>query len=404
MKLRSALLAATILAAPAAAIAQPTYADTRPSTLNGLYIGAGAGANFMHDQSIKSTIFPELSPAQFNAIRPVQKSLGDTLRLDTGFVGVVSVGYAIGNGLRIELEGSYRQNKFKRAGVVVGDNGVFDSGQFATAFSAGGDEMKYTGMVNVLYELPFDFVVQPYVGLGAGYSWVQHKNARFNGNSGRLSNAPNGINSLFRTNDADGAFAYQAIVGAAFPIGAIPGLALTAEYRFMGLVGERDYKYQYFTAAPNTATRANIKFDDNYNHSILLGVRYAFNAAPAPVIAPPPPVARREEARTYLVFFDWDRADLTDRARQIINEAAQATTRVAVTRIEVAGHTDKSGTPRYNQGLSQRRAQNVAAELVRLGVPRAAITTQAFGESRPLVQTADGVREPQNRRVEIVLR
>ena len=91
-------------------------------------------------------------------------------------------------------------------------------------------------------------------------------------------------------------------------------------------------------------------------------------------------------------------------ARQIIAEAAQATTRVQVTRIEVAGHADTSGTPRYNQGLSQRRAQNVASELVRLGVPREAITVQAFGESRPLVATGDGVREPQNRRVEIVLR
>ena len=310
----------------------------------------------MHDQSIDSTIFPNLSPAQFNANRPVQKSLGDTLRLDTGFVGVVSIGYAIGDGLRVELEGSYRQNKFKRAGVVVGDNGVFDSGQFATAFSAGGDEMKYTGMVNVLYELPFDFVVQPYVGVGAGYSWVQHRNGRFNGNTGPVVGAPNGVNTLFRTNDADGAFAYQAIVGAAFPIGSIPGLALTAEYRFMGLLGDREYKYQYFTSQPATATRANIKFDDNYNHSILLGVRYAFNAAPPPVVAAPPPVRPPEAPRTYLVFFDWDRADLTDRARQIINEAAQATTLVAVTRIEVAGHTDKSGTPRYNQGLSQRRA------------------------------------------------
>ena len=403
MKLRSALLAATVLAAPAAAIAQPTYADTRPSTLNGLYIGAGAGANFMHDQSIDSTIFPNLSPAQFNAIRPVQKSLGDTLRLDTGFVGVVSIGYAIGNGLRVELEGSYRQNKFKRAGVVVGDNGVFDSGQFATAFSAGGDEMKYTGMVNVLYELPFDFVVQPYVGVGAGYSWVQHRNGRFNGNTGPVVGAPSGVNTLFRTNDADGAFAYQAIVGAAFPIGSIPGLALTAEYRFMGLLGDREYKYQYFTSQPATATRANIKFDDNYNHSIMLGVRYAFNAAPPPVVAPiatPAPTA----ARTYLVFFDWDRADLTTRAREIINEAAQNSRRVQATRIEVAGHADRSGTPQYNQRLSQRRAEAVAAELTRRGVARSAISVQAFGESRPLVPTADGVREPQNRRVEIVLR
>ena len=70
----------------------------------------------------------------------------------------------------------------------------------------------------------------------------------------------------------------------------------------------------------------------------------------------------------------------------------------------MAGHADTSGTQRYNQDLSRRRAQAVASELVRLGVPREAITVQAFGESRPLVPTGDGVREPQNRRVEIVLR
>ena len=114
----------------------------------------------------------------------------------------------------------------------------------------------------------------------------------------------------------------------------------------------------------------------------------------------PPP----EVARTYLVFFDFNRADLTARAREIIGEAAQNSRRVGATRIEVAGHADRSGTPQYNQRLSQRRAEAVASELVARGVNRSDIGVTAFGESRPLVQTADGVREPQNRRVEIVLR
>jgi outer membrane protein OmpA-like peptidoglycan-associated protein len=132
-------------------------------------------------------------------------------------------------------------------------------------------------------------------------------------------------------------------------------------------------------------------------------VRYAFNTpTPVPVVqqAPPPVVA---PARTYLVFFDWDRADLTDRARQIIAEAATASTHVQYTRIEVQGNADRSGTPAYNQRLSLRRAQTVAAELVRHGVPRTAIDIQAFGDTRPLVPTAAGVREPQNRRVAIIL-
>ena len=128
-----------------------------------------------------------------------------------------------------------------------------------------------------------------------------------------------------------------------------------------GLAGERTYTYQYAAnrPAPGVSTRAKVRFNEDYNHSVMLGVRYAFNAAPPP--PPAAPVAQapaREAARTYLVFFDWDRADLTPRARQVVSEAAQATTRVQVTRIQVNGYTDTSGTPRYNQGLSVRRAQD----------------------------------------------
>jgi outer membrane protein OmpA-like peptidoglycan-associated protein len=76
---------------------------------------------------------------------------------------------------------------------------------------------------------------------------------------------------------------------------------------------------------------------------------------------------------------------------------------VQVTRIEVNGHADRTGSAAYNQTLSERRAQNVAAELVRNGVPQNIITVQGFGYTRPLVPTGPGAREPQNRRVEIIL-
>jgi outer membrane protein OmpA-like peptidoglycan-associated protein len=115
-------------------------------------------------------------------------------------------------------------------------------------------------------------------------------------------------------------------------------------------------------------------------------------------------VPAQAPARSYLVFFDWDKATLTDRARQIIHEAADNSTRVQYTRIEVNGYTDTSGTPKYNQGLSVRRAQAVQAELVKDGVPQNAITIQGFGDTHLLVPTGPGVREPQNRRVEIVIR
>ena len=388
MKLRSALLAATILVAPVAAKAQ---------AISGLYIGAGAGANFLQDERIQSVRFP-----QANVAFPGFGSR--TVRLDTGFVGVASVGYGLGNGLRLEIEGGYRSNKFTSVGRNVSPG--------FPRFNAGGDEQKYSAMFNALYDIDpqvFGFLpipLNPYVGIGAGYAYAQHKNAHFYQPTGPLAGLPGGGLTSFRTNDGDGNFAYQAIVGTAIPITSVPGLSLTVEYRFLGVLDDRNYHYQFFSPSPvpvGTATRANLKFQDDYNHSVMVGFRYAFNAAPPPVVVVPP-VVQRNDARTYLVFFDWDRADLTDRARQIIAEAAQATTRTQVTRIEVSGHTDKSGTARYNQGLSVRRAQNVASELVRLGVPRQAISVQGFGESRPLVQTADGVREPQNRRVEIVLK
>jgi outer membrane protein OmpA-like peptidoglycan-associated protein len=76
---------------------------------------------------------------------------------------------------------------------------------------------------------------------------------------------------------------------------------------------------------------------------------------------------------------------------------------VQTTRIEVNGYTDTSGSPQYNKGLSVRRAEAVAAELVKDGVARNIISIEGFGETNLLVPTGPGVREPQNRRVQIIL-
>ncbi len=151
--------------------------------------------------------------------------------------------------------------------------------------------------------------------------------------------------------------------------------------------------YEFAVGGTDGGRRQGIKGD--------FGLRLTFgNPPPPPALAVVPAAA---VARSYLVFFDWDKATLTDRARQIIREAADHSTKVPYTRIEVNGYTDTSGTARYNQGLSVRRAQAVAAELVRDGVPAAAVTIRGFGDTNLLVPTGPGVREPQNRRVEIVL-
>jgi outer membrane autotransporter protein len=148
--------------------------------------------------------------------------------------------------------------------------------------------------------------------------------------------------------------------------------------------------------ATDGGTRQGVKGD--------IGLRLTFGAPPPPPAAPVPVAAPAPAAaRSYLVFFDWDKATLTDRARQIIREAAVNSTQVQYTRIAVNGHTDTSGTPRYNMGLSLRRAHAVAGELVRDGVPASAISIHGFGQTDLLVPTGPSVREPQNRRVEIVL-
>ena len=262
-------------------------------------------------------------------------------------------------------------------------------------------------MVNALFDMDIGYNwVYPYFGLGAGVADTQFNNFKAYGITGGLTNIATGAPLPIRlgVSGSSANFAYQGIFGLSFPLAAVPGLSLTTEYRFFGVVDAPSFHGHDNVISGDHGIAGNFNLNSDYNHSVVVGVRYAFNTAPPPAAAPPPaPIPAPAPARTYLVFFDWDRADLTDRARQIVAEAAAASTHVQTTRIEVQGNADRSGAPAYNQGLSLRRAQTVAAELVRRGVPQSAIAIEAFGDTRPLVPTAPGVREPQNRRVEIIL-
>jgi OOP family OmpA-OmpF porin len=374
MKFRSTLLAASILALPLAAAnaAEP---------LKGLYVGAGVGANFMQDEKV--------SLNNLNSV--IVSGVQTKLSTNPGFAGLLAVGYGFGNGLRAELEGDFKYNSFTSNGN-------------SNTQSAGGNEQKYGAMVNALYD--FNNVVPwmvPYVGVGVGYQAVQWSNVRASSTSGG--------DSIFVASDnaTKSSFAYQGIAGVSFPI--TPQLSLTGEYHFMGLASDRTYggRTTVNTAATASAPASSVsalsgfKASDNYNHTILVGFRYSFNAPPASAVvvaAAPAPAP----SRSYLVFFDWDKYNITDRARQIIKDAAVNSTKVQYTKIEVNGFTDTSGTPKYNLGLSVRRAQAVAAELVKDGVPKNAIAITGFGDTKLLVPTGPNVREPQNRRVEIVIR
>jgi OOP family OmpA-OmpF porin len=104
----------------------------------------------------------------------------------------------------------------------------------------------------------------------------------------------------------------------------------------------------------------------------------------------------------YLVFFAWDQADISPVARTVLEQVLADYRSGQPTRLVLAGHTDRSGPESYNTPLSERRARAVAEALRQLGIPSDALFLEWFGESRPRIPTEDGVREPQNRRVEIV--
>jgi outer membrane protein OmpA-like peptidoglycan-associated protein len=137
----------------------------------------------------------------------------------------------------------------------------------------------------------------------------------------------------------------------------------------------------------------------NNNVSVMLGLQMRFGAPPPP----PPPPAPAVAPPSFMVFFDWDRSNLSQQALNTIRQAAAAFKTKGNARITATGHTDTSGPEAYNMALSLRRANAVKDALVREGVPAQAISVIGMGEKGLLVQTGDGVREPQNRRVEIVI-
>jgi outer membrane protein OmpA-like peptidoglycan-associated protein len=107
--------------------------------------------------------------------------------------------------------------------------------------------------------------------------------------------------------------------------------------------------------------------------------------------------------RTFIVFFDFDRSNLTAEAQQVVAEAVRTARQSGMVRVVVTGHTDTVGSMAYNQALSERRAQSVKDEMVREGLGANTIMTVGRNFSDPLVQTGPGVREPQNRRAVIDL-
>jgi outer membrane protein OmpA-like peptidoglycan-associated protein len=280
----------------------------------------------------------------FNATQTTNPNLPTVISVtpNTGWAAGGVIGYDF-VGPRVELEGIYRNNT-----TNVGIPGTAINNQVG----------QLGIMANLLYDFMPASVITPYIGAGAGLGLVDS------------------TSSLGST-----VFAYQGIIGL--------GWIVDTNFRV-----NLDGRY-YGTSNP----QINGNSWTNNNFSIMLGLQLKFGAA-AP---PPPPPPPQPAAPSFMVFFDWDRSNLSQQALATIGQAAQVFKTKGNARITATGHTDTSGPEAYNMALSLRRANAVKDALVRNGVPAQAITVIGRGEQGLLVPTADGVREPQNRRVEIVI-
>jgi len=236
-------------------------------------------------------------------------------------------------------------------------------------------------MSNAIYDFAVGWPVTPHIGGGIG-AVILHDGA-----SALAGSVLRPVGGKFASSSRT-ELGYQGIAGIRYNVN--PALAFDLDYRYLG------------TTDPTFASVIG-KYRSGYSsHNIVASLSMRFGAPP-PLVAPPvppapPPLARR----VFLVFFDWDKSTITPEGMAIIQQAAAAFRAGGPVTIQVTGYTDASGSAGYNQRLSERRANAVAQAMVGLGVPRQQMAVSGRGKNDQRVPTADGVREPQNRRVEIV--
>ncbi len=235
---------------------------------------------------------------------------------------------------------------------------------------------------------------QPYINAGIGFA---------RNDLDKTTIGLTGIGSLTLSGTTRTELAWGAGAGVAYPI--TPNLSLDLAYKYLDL-GEMQTGTT--ATALGVSGAVNATKADLQAHTVTLGVRWTFGAPPAPPPAPvaappaPPPAAVAPQQQMFIVFFEFDKSALTADGKKVV-DAAAAAFKSGKSGVAIAGYTDLAGTQQYNLALSKRRADTVKAALVRDGVPASAVNESWHGKENPRVPTADGVREPQNRRVEITM-
>ena len=317
-----------------------------------------------------------------------------TANFNSGFNVGARAGYQWGP-WRFEEEYSYRHSGLN----------TLTGGPFAISTNPSnvtGQRNSHAIMTNAIYDFTIGWPVSPHLGVGIGAVDVIDS-ASANSFTLRnpigspivpntpLSVAPQTFGGTL-LHGSTWQFGYQAIAGLRYDFS--PAVSFDLDYRYLATT-------QPTFTIPNTPLRYRSSYHTN-NFVASLIYRFAPPPPPTPVPVAAPAVPPPAPPRPFLVFFDWDRADITPAGMDIARQAASTYKAGGSIRIEVNGYTDLSGSPGYNQRLSVRRAANVANALARLGVARSDMAVSGRGENDPRVPTAPGVREPQNRRVEIV--
>ena len=316
---------------------------------------------------------------------------------------------------RLEEEYSYRHNGLSQFTSFYNTIGVGN-----TLFT--GNRNTNSIMTNAIYDFTIGWPITPHVGFGIG-AVNSNDSISLNGPitipasaspTGALffktpggnvfpAQLPATIGGTFLKGNT-WQFGYQAIVGFRYDIN--PLLAFDLDYRYLATT-EPTYNNKGVFPIPNNPgllAPGTVRYKSGYNtNNIVASLTLKFGAPPpappppAPPAPPPPPVHQ-----VFLVFFDWDKYNITPEGQQIIALAADHYKAGGRVQLTVTGFTDTTGSASYNQRLSERRANAVAAALERLGVPRSDMVVSGRGMNDLRVPTPPGVREPQNRRVEIV--
>lgn len=349
-----------------AALAAAMFAPTAASAAEGWYGKIDTGYSFAGSTELSSA-----------------SGLPDTLNtgpeLEPNWLFGAGVGYAMTNGARFEFEYTQRFNQLDTELPIID-----------------GKAHLYSYMLNGYWDFNKGGTYEPYIGAGLGYAQMLLKASSVTGAD--LNQSADG---------QDGTFAYQAMAGVAITMS--PQLWLDLGVRFIGTDDAQILTATYLPAAAVERTKAD------YNQgAATIGLRYQFAAPapPPPPPAPPPPPPPPPEAppppqvcptNAFKVYFEWDSASLNQEATSTINQAVAAARSCNVSAVNVIGYTDTSGSPQYNLGLSQRRASVVVDAIVASGIPAAIVTADARGESELDKATADGVREPLNRRSAVTI-